>query len=62
MEFLSTSALCAMHLSRLAEDIVLWSSAQFHFILLSDAFSTGSSIMPQKRNPNASELVSAKSG
>ncbi|UNE54151.1 argininosuccinate lyase [Bartonella machadoae] len=62
LEFLSVGALCAMHLSRLAEEIVLWSSAQFHFIRLSDAFSTGSSIMPQKRNPDAAELVRAKSG
>ncbi|EJF85211.1 argininosuccinate lyase [Candidatus Bartonella washoeensis] len=62
LEFLSAGALCAMHLSRLAEEIVLWSSAQFDFIRLSDAFSTGSSIMPQKRNPDAAELVRAKVG
>ncbi|WP_035011604.1 argininosuccinate lyase [Bartonella vinsonii] len=62
LEFLSVGALCATHLSRLAEEIVLWSSDQFHFIRLSDAFSTGSSIMPQKRNPDAAELVRAKSG
>ncbi|MET3589116.1 argininosuccinate lyase [Bartonella silvatica] len=62
LEFLSVGALCAMHLSRLAEEIVLWSSEQFHFIRLSDAFSTGSSIMPQKRNPDAAELVRAKCG
>ncbi|KEG21316.1 argininosuccinate lyase [Bartonella bacilliformis] len=62
LEFLSAGALCATHLSRLAEEIVLWSSAQFHFIRLSDAFSTGSSIMPQKRNPDAAELVRAKAG
>ncbi|ABM45432.1 argininosuccinate lyase [Bartonella bacilliformis Peru38] len=62
LEFLSAGALCAMHLSRLAEEIILWSSAQFHFIRLSDAFSTGSSIMPQKRNPDAAELVRAKAG
>ncbi|WP_208440223.1 argininosuccinate lyase [Bartonella raoultii] len=62
LEFLSAGALCAMHLSRLAEEIILWSSEQFHFIRLSDAFSTGSSIMPQKRNPDAAELVRAKSG
>lgn len=62
LEFLSAGALCAMHLSRLAEEIVLWSSEQFQFIRLSDAFSTGSSIMPQKRNPDAAELVRAKTG
>lgn len=62
LEFLSVGALCAMHLSRLAEEIILWSSEQFHFIRLSDAFSTGSSMMPQKRNPDAAELVRAKSG
>ncbi|WP_455481932.1 argininosuccinate lyase [Bartonella sp. B35(2025)] len=62
LEFLSAGAICALHLSRLAEEIVLWSSAQFRFIYLSDAFSTGSSIMPQKRNPDAAELVRAKMG
>jgi argininosuccinate lyase len=51
-----------MHLSRLAEEIVLWTTPQFGFIRLSDAFSSGSSIMPQKRNPDAAELVRAKSG
>ena len=51
-----------MHLSRLAEEIVLWSTPQFGFIRLSDAFTTGSSIMPQKRNPDAAELVRAKAG
>ncbi|MCZ2157861.1 argininosuccinate lyase [Bartonella sp. 220] len=62
LEFLSAGALCATHLSRLAEEIVLWSSEQFRFVRLSDAFSTGSSIMPQKRNPDAAELVRAKVG
>ncbi|AQX28552.1 MULTISPECIES: argininosuccinate lyase [unclassified Bartonella] len=62
LEFLSVGTLCAMHLSRLAEEIVLWSSDQFHFIRLSDAFSTGSSIMPQKKNPDAAELIRAKTG
>jgi argininosuccinate lyase len=62
LEFLSDAAICAMHLSRLAEELVNWSSAQFSFVRLSDAFSTGSSIMPQKRNPDAAELVRAKSG
>lgn len=62
LEFLAASAICAVHLSRLAEEIVLWSSERFGFIRLSDAFATGSSIMPQKRNPDAAELVRAKSG
>ncbi len=62
LEFLSAGALCAMHLSRLAEEITLWIRGQFHFIRLSDAFSTGSSIMPQKRNPDAAELIRAKTG
>ncbi len=60
LEFLSAAAVCATHLSRLAEEIVLWCSPGFKFIQLSDAFTTGSSIMPQKRNPDAAELVRAK--
>ena len=62
LEALSSVAICAQHLSRLAEEIVVWSSAQFGFVRLSDAWSTGSSIMPQKRNPDAAELVRAKTG
>ncbi|MDP3738335.1 MAG: argininosuccinate lyase [Hyphomonadaceae bacterium] len=62
IESLAAVAICAQHLSRLAEEIVIWSSAQFGFVKLSDAWSTGSSIMPQKRNPDAAELVRAKSG
>ncbi len=62
LEFLSVAAICAVHLSRLAEEFVNWSSAQFGFIAFSDAYSTGSSIMPQKRNPDAAELVRGKSG
>ena len=62
LEFLSSCAIAATHLSRLAEEIVLWSSAQFGFITLTDAFSTGSSIMPQKRNPDAAELIRGKTG
>jgi argininosuccinate lyase len=62
MEYLSAAAILSTHLSRLAEEIVFWSSAQFRFISLSDAFTTGSSIMPQKRNPDAAELVRAKAG
>jgi argininosuccinate lyase len=62
LEFLSSAAICAVHLSRLAEEIVIWSSDRFNFVQLSDAFTTGSSIMPQKRNPDAAELVRAKPG
>jgi argininosuccinate lyase len=62
LEALSAASILAVHLSRFAEEIVIWSSAQFGFVRLSDAFSTGSSIMPQKRNPDAAELVRAKSG
>ena len=61
-EFLSVAAICATHLSRLAEEIVIWSTPQFAFVRLSDQFSTGSSIMPQKKNPDAAELVRAKTG
>ena len=62
LEYLSLAAILAVHLSRLAEEIVLWCSDQFGFARLGDAFSTGSSIMPQKRNPDAAELVRAKAG
>ncbi len=62
LEFLAAASISAVHLSRLAEEIVIWCSAPYQFIRLSDAFSTGSSIMPQKRNPDAAELVRAKSG
>ena len=62
LEFLSVAAITATHLSRLAEEIVIWSTPQFGFIRLSDSFSTGSSIMPQKKNPDAAELVRAKTG
>ena len=62
LEFLAASSICAMHLSRFAEELVIWSSAQFRFVRLSDAFTTGSSIMPQKKNPDAAELIRAKLG
>lgn len=62
LEALTTASIAAMHLSRLAEEIVIWCSAQFGFIKLSDKFTTGSSIMPQKQNPDAAELVRAKAG
>ncbi|GGE51465.1 argininosuccinate lyase [Actibacterium pelagium] len=62
LEFLAASSICAMHLSRMAEELVIWSSAQFRFVTLSDRFSTGSSIMPQKKNPDAAELIRAKIG
>ena len=61
-EFLFTLGLTQVHLSRLAEELVLWSSVEFGFISLSDAFATGSSIMPQKKNPDAAELVRGKTG
>ncbi len=62
LELLAAAAISAMHLSRLAEEIVIWCSAQFRFVTLSDKFTTGSSIMPQKRNPDAAELIRAKPG
>ncbi|HEX5321795.1 MAG TPA: argininosuccinate lyase, partial [Stellaceae bacterium] len=62
IEFLAAAALCGTHLSRLAEEIVVWASDAYRYIALSDAFTTGSSIMPQKRNPDAAELVRAKTG
>ena len=62
LEFLGAASICAMHLSRMAEELVIWSSAQFRFVTLSDRFSTGSSIMPQKKNPDAAELIRAKIG
>ena len=62
LETLSAASITAVHLSRLAEELVIWSTPQFGFIRLSDAFSTGSSIMPQKRNPDAAELVRARVG
>jgi argininosuccinate lyase len=62
IEFLAAGAIVGIHLSRLAEELVLWATPQFGFVRLSDAFTTGSSIMPQKRNPDAAELVRAKAG
>jgi argininosuccinate lyase len=62
LEFLSTLAICGTHLSRFAEEVVLWTNPYFGFVKLSDAYTTGSSIMPQKRNPDAAELVRAKVG
>jgi len=62
LEFLSAASICAVHLSRFAEELVIWSTAQFRFVTLSDRFSTGSSIMPQKKNPDAAELIRAKIG
>ena len=62
LEALAAASICAGHLSRLAEEIVIWTTPQFGFVKLSDSFSTGSSIMPQKRNPDAAELVRAKTG
>jgi argininosuccinate lyase len=62
LEFLAAAAIAATHLSRLAEELVLWSTPQFAFVRMAEAFSSGSSIMPQKRNPDAAELVRAKAG
>ncbi|MBL8667357.1 MAG: argininosuccinate lyase [Rhodospirillales bacterium] len=62
LEFLSACAIAAVHLSRLGEEIVIWTCERFGFLRLSDSFSTGSSIMPQKRNPDAAELIRAKAG
>jgi argininosuccinate lyase len=62
LEALAAASICATHLSRLAEEIVVWMTPQFGFIALSDAFTTGSSIMPQKKNPDAAELIRAKVG
>ena len=60
LDFLNAASICAMHLSRFSEELVIWSSAHFRFVALSDRFSTGSSIMPQKKNPDAAELIRAK--
>ena len=62
IEFLSAASMCMMHLSRLSEELIIWSTAEFNFIELPDAFATGSSIMPQKKNPDVAELVRGKSG
>ncbi len=62
IEFLAAASICMMHLSRFSEELVLWSSSEFHFIELPDAFATGSSIMPQKKNPDVPELVRGKTG
>ena len=62
LEFLAAGAICMVHLSRLAEELVLWSSAEFGFVELADAYTTGSSLMPQKKNPDVPELVRGKTG
>ncbi|MBW2144315.1 MAG: argininosuccinate lyase, partial [Deltaproteobacteria bacterium] len=62
MEFLSAAGICMLHFSRISEEMILWSTSEFGFIALSDAFSTGSSIMPQKKNPDIPELVRGKTG
>ena len=62
IEFLSAASICVMHLSRLSEEMIIWSSAEFGFLELPDAFATGSSIMPQKKNPDVAELIRGKSG
>jgi argininosuccinate lyase len=62
VEFCAAAALLAVHLSRLAEDWILWSTAEFHFVTVADAYTTGSSLMPQKRNPDVAELTRGKAG
>jgi argininosuccinate lyase len=62
LEFLAAAAICMVHLSRLAEELVLWSTSEFGFVELSDAYSTGSSLMPQKKNPDVPELVRGRTG
>ena len=62
VEYEAAASLCMMHLSRLAEEIILWSSAEFNFVELDEAYATGSSIMPQKKNPDVAELVRGKTG
>lgn len=62
LEYLSNASICAMHLSRFCEELILWSSAEFSFIEIDDAYSTGSSIMPQKKNPDMAELIRGKTG
>lgn len=62
LEFLSFASICMMHLSRLSEEFILWSTSEFHFIELDDGYSTGSSIMPQKKNPDLCELIRGKTG
>src|SRR5207249_6299455 len=60
IEFCATAALLAVHLSRLAEDVILWASTEFNFIKIADAYTTGSSLMPQKKNPDVAELTRGK--
>jgi argininosuccinate lyase len=62
IEFLSAAAICMVHFSRLSEELILWSTFEFNFIELPDSFATGSSIMPQKKNPDVPELVRGKTG
>lgn len=62
VEFASACSLCALHLSRLAEDLILWNSAEFGYLILPDSFTTGSSLMPQKKNPDCFELIRGKTG
>ena len=62
IEFISHASICMIHLSRMSEELILWSSSEFSFVTISDAFTTGSSIMPQKKNPDVAELVRGKTG
>ena len=62
LDYLSAASICMMHLSRFCEELILWSSSEFHFVEMDDAFATGSSIMPQKKNPDVAELIRGKTG
>ncbi|HCH09589.1 MAG TPA: argininosuccinate lyase, partial [Dehalococcoidia bacterium] len=62
LDFMSAASICAMHISRFAEELVLWSTDEFDFVRLSDDYTTGSSIMPQKRNPDFAEIARGKTG
>ena len=62
LEYLSAASICMMHLSRFCEELILWSSSEFHFVEMDDAYATGSSIMPQKKNPDVAELIRGKTG
>lgn len=62
LEYLSAASICMMHLSRFCEELILWSSGEFHFVEMDDAYATGSSIMPQKKNPDVAELIRGKTG
>ena len=62
LEYLSAASICMMHLSRFCEELILWNTNEFRFVEMDDAFATGSSIMPQKKNPDVAELIRGKTG